>query len=110
MKIVIVEVQEIEYDILAGLDGMCLTQDEMLRIRDDEVGLNCIITAALEKNTSFEIDGHYEFSKKHCPRQLPRRIDENADNGVIPQFNQHYRQEMFKVFNRLVSDIKDSFK
>ena len=72
--------------------------------------MNGIITAALEKSTSFGIDAHYEFSKKHRPRQLPRRIDENADNGVIPQFNQHYRQEMLKVIDRLVSDIDDSFK
>ena len=64
MKIVILEVQEIDYDILAGLDAMRLTQDEMLRIRDDEVGLNGIITAAPEKSTSFGIDAHYEFSKK----------------------------------------------
>lgn len=110
MKIVILEVQEIDYDILAGLDAMRLTRVEMLRIRDDEVGLNGIITAALEKSNSFGIDAHYEFSKKHRPRQPSRRIDENADNGVVPQFNQHYRQEMFKVIDRLVSDINDSFK
>ena len=39
-----------------------------------------------------------------------RCIDETADKGVIPQFNQHYRQEMFKVIDPLVSDINDSFK
>ena len=69
MKIVILEVQEIDYDTLAGLEAMRLTRDEMLRIRDDEVGLNGIITAALEKSTSFGFDAHYEFSKKHRPRQ-----------------------------------------
>ena len=89
---------------------MRLTRDEMLRIRGDEIGLNGIITAALEKSTSFGIDAHYEFSKKHRPRQPPRRIDENADDGVITQFNQHYRQEVFKVIDRLVSHINDSFK
>ena len=54
---------------------------------------------------------HYEFSRKHRPRRPPRSIDENADNGVIPQFNQqHYRQEVFKVIDRLVSDINDNYK
>ena len=110
MKIVILEVQEIDYDILAGLDAMCQTRDEMLRIRHDEVGLNGIITASLEKSSSFGVDAHYEFSKKHRLRRPPRNIDENADNGVIPQFNQHYRQEMFKVIDRLVSDINDNYK
>lgn len=107
MKIVILEVQEIDYDILASLDSMCQTRDEMLRIRNDEVGLDGIITAAVEK-CSFGIDAHYEFSKKQSRRRPPRRIDENADNGVIPQFNQHYHQEMFKVIDRLVSDINDT--
>ena len=69
MNIVILEVQEIDYDILAGLDAMRLTRNEMLRIRDDEVGLNRIITAALEKSNPSGIDAHYEFSKKHRPRR-----------------------------------------
>ena len=56
MKIVILEVQEIDYDILAGLDAMCQTRNEMLRIRNDEVGLSGIIIAALEKSSSFGID------------------------------------------------------
>ena len=108
MKVVILEVQEIDYDILASLDAMCETRDEMLRIRNDDVGLDGIITAAVEKCSSFGIDVQYEFSKKHRPRRQPRRIDENADNRVIPHFNQHYRQEMFKVLDRLVSDINDA--
>ena len=45
------------------------------------------------------------FQKKHCPRRPPKRIDKNTDNANATLFNQHYRQEMFKVADRLVSDI-----
>ena len=83
------------------------TRDAMVRIREDDLGLDGIVAAAVEKCNSFGIDAEYEFSKKHRPRRPPRRIDENADNANVPLFSQHYRQEMFKVVDRLVSDMDD---
>ena len=38
-KIVVLEVQEIDKDILASLDVMHQTRDAMIRIREDDLGL-----------------------------------------------------------------------
>lgn len=67
-------------------------QDAMVCIREDNVGLESV---------------EYEFSKKHRPRKPPKRIDENAENATTLLINQHYKREMFKVVDRLVSDIDD---
>ena len=106
-KIVVFEVQEIDQDILDSLDVMRQTRDAMLRIRENNLVLDDIVTVVAEKCKSFGIDAEYEFSKKHRPRRPPIRIDKNTDNANSPLFNQHYRQEMFKVVGRLVSDIDD---
>ena len=106
-KSVVLEVQEIDQDILASLDVMRQTRDAMLRIREDDLGLDGIVAVAAEKCKSFGIDAEYEFSKKHRRRRPPLRIDENTNNANVPLFSQHYRQEMFKVVDRLVSDIDD---
>ena len=108
-KIVVLEVQEIDQDILASLDVMRQTRDAMLRIREDNVGLDGIISAAADKCKSVGIDVDYEFLKKHRRRKLPKRFDENTENASAPAplFNQHYRQEMFKVVDHLVSDIEE---
>ncbi|CAB4023525.1 Hypothetical predicted protein [Paramuricea clavata] len=98
------EVQEIDKDILASSDVMHQTGDAMIRIREDDLGLDGIVTAAVEKCNSFGIDAEYEFSKMHRPRRPPRHIDENTDNANIPLFN----QEIFKVLDLLVSDIDDT--
>ena len=82
----------------------------MLHIRDDDLGLNGIVIATEQKCESFGIDAQYEFSKKHRPRRPPSRIDENADTASAPLFTQHYRKEMFKVIDRLTSDIDDIIK
>ena len=99
-KIVVLEVQEIDQDVVASLDVMHQTRDAMIRIREDDLGLDGIVTAAVEKCKSFGIDAEYEFSKKHRPRRPPRRIDVNAENANVPLFSQRYRQEMFKVPSR----------
>ena len=41
-KIVVLEVQEIDQDILASLDVMRQTRDAMLRIREDDFGLDAL--------------------------------------------------------------------
>ena len=68
-KIVVLEVQEIDQDILASLDVMRQTRDAMLRIREDDLGLDGIVAVAAEKCKSFGIDAEYEFSKKHRRRR-----------------------------------------
>ena len=79
----------------------------MIRIHEDNVGLEGIVAAAGEKCKSFGIDIEYEFSKKHRPRKPPKRIDENTRNATTLLFNQHYKKEMLKVVDRLFSDIDD---
>ena len=106
-NIIVLEVQEIDQDILPSLEVMRQTQDAMVRIREDNVGLEGIVAAAADKCKSYGIDVEYEFSKKHRSRKLPKRIDENTGNATTLLFNQHYKREMFKVVDRLVSDIDD---
>ena len=107
MKIFVLEVQEIDQDILSSLDALCHTRDAILRMRNDEVGLDGILTLAVEKCKSFGIGPFYEFAKKHRPRKAPLRIDEHRDNASSPSYGEHYLQEMYKVIDRLASDIKD---
>ena len=47
--------------------------------------------------------------KKHRRRKPPKRFDENTENASAPAplFNHHYRQEIFKVVDRIVSDIEE---
>ena len=97
MEIMVPEVQEIKQDILSCLVALCHTRDAQLRIRNDEIGLDGILKFAVL----------YEFSKKHRPRKVPKRIDENRDNFSTPSFETHHVQEMFEVVDRLASDIKD---
>ena len=100
IKIVILEVQEIDYDILESLDAMYRTRDEMLRIGNDADGF-------IKVQFSWSRCLYYEFSKKHRPRRPPKRIDEHAGNSAALDLKQHYRQEMFKVIDRLIRDIND---
>ena len=81
------------------------TRDAMVRIREDNVGLEGIVAVAAERCKSFGIDVEYEFSKKHRPREPPKRIDENTWNATTLLYNQHYKKEMFKVVDSLFSDI-----
>ena len=82
-------------------------RDAILLIRNDEIGLDGILKLAVEKCRSFGIDPLYEFSKNHRPRKVPKRIDENRDNFSALSFETRYVQEMFKVIDRLASDIKE---
>ena len=59
----------------------------MLCIREDNLGLEGIVTVAAEKFKSFGIDAEYEFSKKHPPRRPPICIGKNMDNANAPLFN-----------------------
>eukprot|EP00795_Rhopilema_esculentum_P002687 gene2687-895_t len=47
MKIMVLEVQEIEQDILSSRDALCHTRDAILRIRNDEIGLDGILKLAV---------------------------------------------------------------
>ena len=109
-NIIVLEVQEIDQDILPSLEVMRQTQDAMVRIREDNVDLESTVAAAADKCKSYGTDAEYEFSKKQRPRKPPKRIDENTGNATTLLFNQHYKQEMFKVVDRLVSDIDDITK
>ena len=62
MKISVREVQEIDQDILSSLDALCHTQDAILRMRNDEVGLHGILTLAVEKCKSFGINPFMQHS------------------------------------------------
>lgn len=64
-KIAVLEVQEVDQHILASLDVMGQTRDALIRIRRDDLAMDVIITAAVDKCQSFGIDPEYEFSKKH---------------------------------------------
>ena len=106
MEIMVPEVQEIKQDILSCLVALCHTRGAILRIRNDEIGLDGILKFAVEKYRSSAIHTLYEFLKKHRPHQ-PKRIDGNRDNFSTPSFETHHVQEMFEVVDRLASDIKD---
>ncbi|CAB4005266.1 zinc finger MYM-type 1-like [Paramuricea clavata] len=68
-KIVVMEVQEIEQDILASVEVLHQTRNELLRMREDDVAMEGIISAATEKCESYGINVEYEFSKRHRPRR-----------------------------------------
>ena len=48
LKIVVLEVQEIEQDIVSSLGALCHTRDAILRIRNDEIALDGILKLAVE--------------------------------------------------------------
>jgi aspartate oxidase len=67
-KIVVMEVQEIEQDILASIEVLQQTRNEMLRMCED-VAMEGIISAATEKCESYGIHVEYKFSKRHRHRE-----------------------------------------
>lgn len=58
-KILVLEVQEINQDILASLDAMKQTIDAMVPMRDDEIAVKGVIQQASEKCKSFGEDAEY---------------------------------------------------
>ena len=77
----------------------------MVNMRNDEVAVEGVIELASNKCKSYGEDTEYEFRKKHRPRPPPARFDENREFSYSPNFSQFYRQEMYKVLDRLIADL-----
>ena len=104
-KILVLEVQEVNQDILASLDAMKQTIEAMVNMRNDEVAVEGVSELASNKCKSYGEDAEYEFRKKHRPRLPPARFDENRECSYSLNFAQFYRQEMYKVLDRLNADL-----
>ena len=56
MKIVSLEVQEIQQDFIASLGTICEKRDPIIQICKDKTGVNGRISAAIQKSESIGLD------------------------------------------------------
>ena len=108
VNILVLEVQEVTQDILARLDPMKQTIEAMLNMRNDEVAVEGVIELASNKCKYYGEDAEYEFRKKHRLRLPQARFDESRECSNSPYFSQFYRQEMYKVLDRLIADLVEA--
>ena len=107
MKLISLEVQEIQQDVIASLSAICETRDAMIQMRNDETGTDGIISAAIQKCESTGLDPVYEYSKKHRLRRPPKRIDDCNETSGIQTLSDYYRREIAVVLDQLVVDLNE---
>ena len=65
MKIVTLNVQEIEIDAIQAVDTMTLTYKEFKRIRNDDEEVVRLIKLDVDNATKNGVNPYYEFEKKN---------------------------------------------
>ena len=112
MKIVTLNVQEIKTDAMQAVDTMTLTYNEFRRIRIDEEEVVSLIKLGAENATKNGVNPYYEFEKKNRikVRNAVTEEEENREKIIKDLFITHYKCDLNKVLDRLISDITDVCK
>ena len=109
MKIVTLNVQEIEIDAIQAVDTMTLTYKEFKRIQNDDKKVVRLIKLDVDNATKNGVNPYYEFEKKNRMkvRNPVTEEKENREKIIKDLFIAHYKCELNKVLDRLISDITD---
>ena len=108
-KILTVEMQKSELNILNALSMIDSTVTSLERIRNSESEINNQVQASVQFAKSFGLDPEEEFTQKRT-RKTSSRIDENPHCAAVTQFHAHYRKCMIEVLDSLITEYKDDSK
>ena len=110
MKVVTLEMQEIRKDALEALESMKVTKVEFERIRKSDEEVKNIISLAEQNGENKGVNIQYEFEKQNRSklyRYISELQEETRSESIRKQFFFHYRAEIYKDLNRLLSDLTD---
>ena len=113
MKIVNLEVQEIQKNAISAVETIEETKTEFERIRNDDLQKNNIIDIAVTNAKRFDIDPFYEFSKKYrfnLEKHLKDVQASDRDEIIEQQLMSFYRGIMNKILDRFIMDLSDIIK
>ena len=108
-KILTVQMQRPELNILDALSLIDATVKSLERIRNSESEMNSQVQASVQFAKSFGLDPEQEFAQKRTTR-TSSRIDENPHTTADIQFYAQYRKSMIEVLDSLITEYKDNTK
>lgn len=101
------QLQKQTIDILSCMHILNSTADAILRMRQNDLYFSEIITSADKICINHNVDPNYEYQKRHRPRKMPTRFDENASTSYHTSRDQFYKMQMINVLDRLNADISE---
>ena len=108
-KILTMEMQKIELNILDALTLIEQAVTSLERIRASESDMNSQIDASVQFAKTHGLDPQVEFSQKR-QRKPSRRIDANPSTSAAIQFHPYYRECMIELLDSLIREYKDDIK
>ena len=108
-KILTMEMQKEELNILDALISIEGTVASLERIRRNESEMNNQVKASVKFAKSFDRDPEEEFRRKRV-RRISRRQDDNPDTSASIEFYAHYRKCMIEVLDSLIMEYRDDVK
>ena len=111
MKIVTLNVHDIEINAIQAVDTMTFTYKGLKRIQNDDDEVVRLTKFGADDATKNGINPYCEFEKKNRikVRNRRRRGEEEENHGKIIKevFITHYKCELNKALDRLISGITD---
>ena len=108
-KILTVQMQKPELNILDGLTMIDQTVTSLERIRNTESELNDQINASVEFAEKLGTNPVDEFAKT-SGRRMSRRLDDNPETSAAISLHTSYRKCMIEVLDSLITEYKDNIK
>ena len=108
-KILTVQMQKPELNILDGLQLIDETVRSLERIRNTESELNDQIDASVEFAKTLGSNPEEEFARKSNKRSS-RRLDDNPETLAIMSLKTNYRKCMIEVLDSLIREYRDNIK
>ncbi|XP_046840697.1 uncharacterized protein LOC124434814 isoform X3 [Xenia sp. Carnegie-2017] len=108
-KILTVQMQKPELNILDGLQLIDETVRSLERIRHNESELNDQIDASVEFAKTLGSNPEEEFARKSNKRSS-RRLDDNPETLAIMSLKTNYRKCMIGVLDSLIREYRDNIK
>ena len=108
-KILTVQMQNPELNILDGLALIDHTVTLLERIRSTESELNDQIDASVKFAETLGSNPADEFAKK-SGRRISRRLDDNPETSAVISLHASYRKCMIEVLDSLSTEYKDNIR
>ncbi len=109
-KIVTKQLQEEELNILAALNLIDCTIQNLKSIRSDTSAMDAELDVIVEFGNKVNIDAIGQYQLHHRPRRPPRQIDEHPEASMQMSFKEFYRKEMCAVLDSLITEYDDNMK
>jgi hypothetical protein len=108
-KVLTVQMQNPELNILDGLTLIDGTVTSLERIRTNESELNDQIDASIKFAETLGSDPAGEFARK-SGRRISKRLDDNPETSAITSLHTSYRKCMIEVLDSLSTEYRDNIK